>query len=138
MPEGPVHVIATGRIPIEVDREDFDRFRDEVDRWLDELPARLKRAFDLAPALADARDKIGDEGFVQPTHADTEPRPSIPEADFGEKPPESKPTAEAGHFREEELSEKVSELTKQVDALTDIVKGIPDLLESIRSAVEEQ
>jgi hypothetical protein len=44
--DSPQHEIGRGRVRIEPDTQDFDRWREEVDRWIEGLAEQMDRIFD--------------------------------------------------------------------------------------------
>lgn len=134
--DAPQFEIGDGRIRIVPDTSELDRVREDIDTWLEELPAKVKAAFAMGDALTEIEqrldgimekferidEKAGDVsgGFAAPDEGSEEDR----KRDGFVQPDETISRDEAMAIMEGQ------ELQRSVDDINDKLEDIRDVLEA--------
>jgi chromosome segregation ATPase len=132
----PEHIVATAKIPVELDTEKFDRQKEQIDAWIDALPRRLREAFNLSEPIEDAArqlDKLSEQIEAVEQRIGRLPVPAGQQDDrppAGAAPVLAQDGPEFG-FDDQHLKDirsDVRDLKRQVDDVIDALAGLQSII----------
>jgi hypothetical protein len=132
----PEHIVATAKIPVELDLEDFNRKREEVDAWINGLQRRMTDALDVGEAVDNLLrdlDRVAErlDAIHEKFGSLNAPAAQQGEREDGGPPQQAAPAGDDFGADPQDLKDirnDVRDLKRQVDDVIDAIGGLQSII----------